>query len=321
MKNLQQIESRILSGHLLTLPEALELLHQADSSALCEAADRVRHHFMGERMDTCSIMNARSGRCTEDCKWCSQSAHHSSKIDIYPLTGTQEALRHARDNYSKGIGRFSLVTSGRAMTDREIERSCGIYGEIQRQCPGLKLCASMGLLGKQQLQRLKEAGVGHYHCNIETAPSYFPELCSTHTMEEKLQTIRWAQQAGLKVCSGGIIGMGETPEQRIEMAFTLREIGVDSIPVNVLNPIPGTKLEGTPPLTDDELLRTFALFRLINPTVFIRFAGGRTQLKPEVQRAALHAGVNAAIMGDLLTTIGCTVAEDREMFTSCGFTL
>lgn len=322
MKSFQELEAAILDGYLISNEEALELLHHAGTDALCDAADRVRRHFMGDKLDTCSIMNARSGRCSEDCKWCSQSAHHKAAIDVYPLTGTAEALRHARDNHDKGVGRFSLVTSGRTMTDTQIDRCAEIYRAIAAELPGFRggmLCASMGLLSKGQLQKLKDAGVGSYHCNIETAPSYFPKLCSTHTMGEKLQTIGWAQEIGLKICSGGIIGMGETAEQRVEMAFALREIGVASIPVNVLNPIPGTPLEKTPPLSDDEILRTFALFRLINPGVYIRFAGGRTLLKPRVQERALRSGANAAIVGDLLTTIGSGIAEDKEMFARCGF--
>lgn len=322
MKSLPELEAAILNGYLISYEEALELLHGAGTDALCQAADRVRRHFMGDKLDTCSIMNARSGRCSEDCKWCSQSAHHKARIDIYPLTDAAEALRHARDNHDKGVGRFSLVTSGRTMTDAQIDRCTEIYRTIAAELPGFRngmLCASMGLLNKDQLRKLKEAGVGSYHCNIETAPSYFPKLCTTHTLAEKQRTIGWAKEVGLKVCSGGIIGMGETAEQRVEMAFALRDMGVASIPVNVLNPIPGTPLENTPPLSDDEILRTFALFRLINPAVYIRFAGGRTLLKPEIQEQALRGGANAAIVGDLLTTIGSGIVEDKEMFARCGF--
>lgn len=324
MKNLQELTADILGGYLITAEEALELLRHAETDALCNAADRVRRHFMGDRVDTCSIMNARSGRCSEDCKWCSQSAHHQTKIEVYPLTETAEALRHARDNHDKGVGRFSLVTSGRTMTDTQVEKCAEIYRAIAAECEGFRggmLCASMGLLNKEQLRKLKDSGVGSYHCNIETAPSHFPKLCTTHSLAEKRRTIAWAKEVGLKICSGGIIGMGETPEQRVEMAFTLREMEVASIPVNVLNPIPGTPLENTPPLSDDEILRTFAMFRLINPGVYIRFAGGRTLLKPEIQERALRSGVNAAIVGDLLTTIGSGVAEDKEMFARCGFSL
>lgn len=322
MKSIGELTVRILGGYLIFPEEALELLRQGETDALCEAADRVRRHFMGDKLDTCSIMNARSGRCSEDCKWCSQSAHHKTEIDVYPLTGKAEALRHARDNHDKGVGRFSLVTSGRTMTDAQVDKCAEIYRAIAAECEGFRsgmLCASMGLLNREQLRKLKDAGVGSYHCNIETAPSFFPKLCSTHTLDEKLRTIGWAREAGMKICSGGIIGMGETAEQRVEMAFALRDMGVASIPVNVLNPIPGTPLENTPPLSDDDILRTFALFRLINPAVYIRFAGGRTLLKPEIQERALRSGVNAAIVGDLLTTIGSGIAQDKEMFTRCGF--
>lgn len=316
---LRKLEEDILNGYLVSFEEARNLWERAPLDELCEAADRIRKHFMGDRLDTCSIMNARSGRCSEDCKWCSQSAHHTSNVAIYPLTSTEEALKHAMDNHSKGIGRFSLVTSGRTMTDREVQRSCEIYREIGKQCQGLKLCASMGLLKKDQLQALKDAGIGHYHCNIETAPSFFGELCSTHTMEEKFETIRAAKEVGLRVCSGGIIGMGESLEQRLEMAFALREIGADSIPVNILNPIAGTKLENQPPLPAEEIIRTFAIYRIIHPTAYIRFAGGRAQLSPQMQEKALKSGVNAALVGDLLTTIGSAVSEDMELFDRCGF--
>lgn len=309
----------IKEGHLISPDEAQQLWQNADLEELCHAANQIRIHFMGNRIDTCSIMNARSGRCSEDCKWCSQSAHNHTKVDIYPLVSSTEALRHATDNHSKGVGRFSLVTSGRTMNDNEIERSCAIYNDISAKCQGLGLCASMGLLRKEQLEKLHAAGVRNYHCNIETAPSYFGTLCTTHTFEDKKQTIEWAKEVGLSICSGGIIGMGESAEQRLEMAFALRYLDVVSIPINILNPIPGTPLEGTAPLSDDEILRTFAIFRLINPRVYIRFAGGRTLISPEIQARALQSGVNAAIVGDLLTTIGCTVKEDREMFTRCGF--
>lgn len=324
MKTLSELEAAIVDGYRLSTEEALDLLHGADLDGLCEAADRVRQRCMGDRFDTCSIMNARSGRCSEDCKWCAQSAHHRTAIDVYPLTNKEEALRHARDNHDKGVARFSLVTSGRTMTDEQIDRCVEIYRTIADECSGFrngKLCASMGLLSREQLLKLKEGGVGHYHCNIETAPSHFPKLCTTHTLDEKLKTIGWAKEVGLKICSGGIIGMGETAEQRIEMAFALRDIGVASIPVNILNPIPGTPLEKMDRLSDDDILRTFALFRLINPRAYIRFAGGRTLLKPELQERILHSGANAAVVGDLLTTIGSGIAEDWELFTRNGFSL
>lgn len=317
MIDILEVEQQILSGVDLTLAQAKEVAESIDTELLSACADSIRQHFMGNRVDSCSIMNARSGRCSEDCKWCSQSVHHNTNIDIYPLVSKEEALRHALDNHSKGVGRFSLVTSGRTMSDRDIERSCEIYRTIAHNC-NIYMCASMGLLNKEQLAKLKESGVGHYHCNIETAPSHFPTLCTTHTMQEKLQTIEWAKEVGLKICSGGIIGMGESMEQRIEMAFTLRDIGVVSIPMNILNPIEGTPMQGTAQLTDDEILRTFALFRLINPKAHIRFAGGRNRIS-HIQDKALRSGINAALVGDLLTTIGSNIEEDKALFAKCGF--
>lgn len=319
MIDIQTIENEIINGYLISQTEALEIAESTPLEALCASANRIRQHFMGNRIDTCSIMNARSGRCSEDCKWCSQSAHHKTDVEIYPLVSKEEALTHALDNHSKGIGRFSLVTSGRTMTDKEIDKATEIYKEIGGKC-SIKLCASMGLLNKEQLLKLKAAGVGHYHCNMETAPSYFPSLCTTHTWQQKTQTITWAREAGLKICSGGIIGMGESLAQRVELALTLRELGVDSVPMNILNPIPGTKLENTPPLTDSEILQTFAIFRLINPKAQIRFAGGRTRIA-DIQEKALLSGVSAALMGDLLTTIGASTQQDKEMFAKLGLTM
>lgn len=319
MLDIQTIENKIINGYLISQAEAIEITKNTPLEDLCAAANRIREHFMGNHIDTCSIMNAKSGRCSENCKWCSQSAHHKTDVEIYPLVSNQEALTHALDNHSKGIARFSLVTSGRTMNDNEIDKATEIYNEIARNC-SIKLCASMGLLNKEQLLKLKASGVGHYHCNMETAPSYFPSLCTTHTWQQKVQTITWAKEAGLKICSGGIIGMGESLEQRIELAFTLREIGADSIPMNILNPIPGTKLENTPPLTDDEILQAFAIFRLINPKAQIRFAGGRTRIA-DIQEKALLSGVSAALMGDLLTTIGASTQQDKEMFAKLGFTM
>lgn len=304
-------------GRRLSGDEAAELAHSAPTDQLTAMADRLRRHFHADMIDTCSIMNARSGRCPEDCKWCSQSRFHTSQVDIYPLVDAAEALEMAQYNASKGIRRFSLVTSGRGMTDAEVDKAAAIFAEIDRTTT-IGLCASMGLLTREQLQRLWDSGVRRYHCNLETAPSYFPHLCTTHTTEDKIRTIRAAQEVGMEVCSGGIVGMGETMEQRIELAVTLRELGVRSIPVNVLNPIRGTALEGTPPLSDDELVRTIAMFRIVVPDAHIRFAGGRILFK-HLERRLLHGGVSASIMGDMLTTSGSDIDSDREMFINEGF--
>ncbi len=307
----------IVSGLRLGYGQATDLANAYGVEELCGLADRLRRHFLGQRYETCSIMNARSGLCSEDCKWCSQSRFHTSKVDVYPLVGPREAVDDAQRNERMGVERFSLVTSGRTMSDADIDRVCALYEEIGRNSR-IKLCASMGLLDQQKMARLKAAGVTRYHCNLESAPSFFPTLCTTHTTEEKLATLRAARDAGMEICSGGIIGMGESRNQRIELAVALREAGVDSIPLNILNPIAGTALEGAPPLTDEEIMLTAAIFRITNPEVHIRLAGGRIIIGRLVPRL-LHAGISAAIVGDMLTTVGTDTLTDMEMFEREGF--
>lgn len=315
--DLRQLGQRIKDGYRIGAAEASALSRLGDKGPLYALADELRRHFRGNRLDTCSIMNARSGRCSEDCRWCSQSKYHRTDIEVYPLVGEEAAVEMGVRNAAEGIGRFSLVTSGRALSDAEVDRACAIYRRLGREAR-IGLCASMGLLTLPQLRRLKESGVERYHCNLETAPSYFPRLCTTHTAEEKLRTLAWAKEAGLEICSGGIIGMGETAEHRIELALKLREIGAVSVPVNILNPIRGTALEGAPPLKDEEVLTAFALFRIIHPEADIRFAGGRLLIR-HIQEKALRGGVNAVMMGDLLTTPGAQMEEDRALFRRCGY--
>ncbi len=312
-----RLEDKILAGYRLGYDDVLELIRTTPPEELYELAHRLRTHYQGKRIDTCSIMNARSGRCSEDCKWCAQSKFYKTNIDIYPLVGETEAVQEAAHNASKGVGRFSLVTSGRTLANADVDRVCAIYRCIRREVP-IALCASLGLLSREQLLKLRESGVERYHCNMETAPSYFPKLCSTHTQEEKLRTIEWAKEVGLEICSGGIIGMGESMEQRVELAVTLQKIGVVSIPVNVLHPIPGTPLSGVVPLTDAEVLTTMAMMRIVNPEADIRLAGGRCMIK-RLEEKVLYCGVSASIVGDLLTTTGSAIDADKAMFQRCGF--
>ncbi len=314
---MERLENKIREGYRVGYDEAVEIEKEWSTEDLCTLAGRLRTVYTGNYLDTCSIMNARSGQCSENCKWCSQSMFHKTDIDIYPLVGMAEALEMARHNTAKGVRRFSLVTSGRTMSDRDVDRCAAIYRAIGRECD-IYLCASMGLLGREQLQRLYDSGVRRYHCNLETAPSYFPEVCTTHTSQEKMQTIRWAMEVGMEVCSGGIIGMGETMTQRIELAVTLAGLGIKSIPVNILNPVKGTALENMPPLTDVEILRTVAMFRIINPDAHIRFAGGRNLIK-HLEPALLHSGISASIVGDMLTTSGADIDTDKAMFKKEGF--
>ena len=319
MESVSGLEKKIEEGYRPDYDEALSLMRSLSLEDLCALAHALRLRYQGKRVDMCSIMNARSGKCGEDCKWCSQSRFHHTDIEVYPLVDAEAALREAVHNASKGVSRFSLVTSGRTLSPADIERICAIYRRIGSECP-IKLCASLGLLNREQLFQLKESGVTRYHCNLETAPSYFPQVCTTHTIEEKLQTIEWAREVGLEICSGGIIGMGESEEQRVEFALAIRQTGAVSIPVNILNPIPGTRLAGMPPLKDEEVIRAVAMIRILNPEASVRLAGGRSRIKA-VEPELFRCGISGSIVGDLLTTTGSDIDTDKAMFLRLGFEL
>lgn len=314
---IQSLKEEILKGKLISMDEALKLLKTDALSSLLDAANEIRQHFCGDAFDLCSITNARSGKCGENCKWCSQSVHNDAKVEKYELVDRKEVMQQAQKHDSDGVHRYSLVTSGRTISDGNLDQLLDMYREMKKNTT-LKLCASMGLLTRSQLRKLKDAGVGHYHCNLETARSNFDSLCTTHSYDEKVETIKTALEEGIQVCSGGIIGMGESFEQRLEMAFELRELGIQSVPINILNPIDGTPLEGTASLSDEEILKTFAIYRFILPASKIRFAGGRLQIR-HLQEQLLKGGVNASLVGDLLTTIGSDVKQDLDDFKKAGF--
>lgn len=317
---IERLKQFVLDGGELDEQQALQLAATTDREALHEAAHQITRHFMGNRFDTCSIINARSGNCSEDCKWCAQSGHYPTKVTLYPLLPADECVRQAAYNRRQGIRRFALVTSGKRVSAKDMEKVTDTFRQI-KAAADIQCCASMGLLDAERLQTLFDSGVENYHCNIETAPSHFRTLCTTHTMEEKIETIRTARRIGFRICSGGIIGMGETVEQRVEMALFLRREGILSIPLNMLQPIAGTPLGEVMPLGEEEFLDTIALFRFINPKAYLRFSGGRAQLSVAAQRRALHIGINSAIVGDLLTTIGSRVEEDKALFAAEGYSL
>ena len=314
------MKQKIINGYRLTYAEALKLLKTWSDDELFTLANDLREHFLGRKLSTCMIMNAKSGKCTEDCKWCSQSVFHNTDVKVYDFVREEEVWAKANLAENKKVEFFSLVTSGRKLSAKQVKRATQLYRKARQIYPSLNFCASMGLLNKSELQELYSAGVRRYHCNIETAPSLFPTLCSTHTQQQKLKTIKWAKEVGMEVCSGGIIGMGESMKQRIEMAVLLQKLQILSIPINVLIPIKGTALEQAKPLTDKELLQTFALFRIINPEADIRLAGGRVRIC-HIQDKALQCGVSASMVGNLLTTTAYDIDEDIKHFKELNYEL
>lgn len=313
---ISKLEEKIKDGELINYEEALELSKTEDLEALIKAADRIRDKFNGKVVDICSIMNAKSGKCTEDCRYCAQSAHYKTNVQEYGLVDTKEAVELARENEREGVNRFSLVTSGRALTGKEFKKAVKIYSTLRNEVK-MDLCASLGIITREQLEELKSVGITMYHHNLETSRDYYKDICTTHSYEERIDTIKAAKAAGLRVCSGGIIGMGETMEDRIKMAMDLQKLQVYSIPVNVLNPVKGTPLENAERLTDEEILRTIAVFRFINPKSQIRLAGGRSLIAKDGQDC-LRAGANATISGNYLTTVGNKIVDDIKMIKDVG---
>lgn len=317
-KYVGSLADEIIKGRRLVRGDDTAALIGAELGVLARAADRIRKELCGDDFDLCSIINGRSGKCPENCRFCAQSAHNHTGAREYPFLDEETILKECRHNAEKGVRRFSIVTAGRALSGEEFEKALSAYRRMSAEC-GIKLCASHGLLTDEQLLRLRESGVTTYHCNIETSRRYFPSICTTHSFDDKTDCIKRAMKAGLNVCSGGIIGMGETWEDRADMAFTLAELGVRSVPINALTPIKGTPLESLEPLSGNDIIRTAALFRFILPEAYIRFAAGRNRLEGSGAQAFL-SGMNAAITGDMLTTSGNSIAEDTELLGRLGFT-
>lgn len=312
----KQIKDKIINGIDITYNEALSLIN-APFDELLNCADEIREHFCKNIFDVCSIINAKSGRCSEDCKFCAQSAHYKTDISEYQLLDKDKIVKEALYMAEKGVLRFSIVTSGKALTDKDVDIIAEVIKEIKSKS-NISICASLGLLSASNFEKLKNAGLERVHNNLETSKNYFPKVCSTHTFDDKVNALKKAQSSGLSVCSGGIIGLGETMHDRIDLAFSLKELGIKSVPLNILSNIKGTPYENNKKLSVDEILRTAAIFRFILPDAFIRLAGGRAQLSDGGKKAFL-SGVNAVITGDMLTTSGISVDTDMQMIKDTGY--
>lgn len=311
------LADEIINGRRLKKGEDLSFFETCPAEDLYSGADRIRKHFVGDKVDLCSIINGRSGRCPEDCKYCAQSAHHKTDCEVYDFLPQDKITEMCELNAREGVDRFSIVTAGRALTGEEFEKAIEAYKEMHSKYD-IELCASMGFLTEEQFVRLREVGVTSYHHNIETSRRNFPNICTTHTYDQKLETLKKIKAAGLYICSGGILGMGEDFADRCDMALDLAEAGADSIPLNVLMPIKGTPLEDMAMLSEEEIMRSIALFRYINPTADIRLAAGRALLTGDGE-LALQAGASASITGNMLTTVACaTIRSDKEMIKKIG---
>jgi biotin synthase len=317
---LELLEHRIVAGGRMVREEADLLLDIPDEGImyLLATADRIRIRFKGNQFDSCSLINARAGLCSEDCAFCAQSSHYKSESDTYPLVSQETIISAARAAKDAGASRFCTVTSGGALSEKEfqvlVDSLEKVHGEVD-----IALDASLGFLDENRADRLRAAGVTRYNHNLETSREHYPNICKTHSFDQRVETVRTSIKKGISACCGGILGLGETPSQRLDMAFTLEELGVDCVPINILNPRPGTPLQDARPPQPLEILKTLAIFRMILPRATIKIAGGREQNLGDFQGMALRSGANGMIIGGYLTTAGRSVEADKAMVHQAGY--
>lgn len=310
--------AKVLNGETLTREEALALaenIHQEDLPDLLALANRIRKKFV-PKIHPCSIVNAKSGRCSENCRFCAQSAHYDTGIETYALLKPEEVLAAAQKVYASGIRRFGYVTSGCGyrQVNGEFLQILKTLDLLHEQLPDMELCVSSGILSDETARLLAEHHTYRYNMNLQSSPARYAELIAdTHSIQEKINTIRILQKYGITNCTGGIFGLGESWVDRIDLAFAIRDLDVEGIPLNVLLPIRGTPLEKQPLLPTAELAKAFALFRLINPAKMIKFAAGRETLMKDFQGLLMLAGASGFITGGYLTTRGRSIEDDLQM--------
>ena len=317
---IKHLEKKILKGNHLSREEAFYIANISGTEIfeLFVSANIIRNHFRGTNVDLCSIVNAKSGACPEDCSFCVQSSKSKAEIKVYPLIDKKIVIKQAKKAKNSGAKRFSVVTSGRKVSDRELSAITDMIYEIREI--GLFPCVSLGLLKEKELAVLKSAGLDRYHHNLETSESFFPQICGTHSYADKIKTIDAVKSIGLSICSGGIFGMGETWQDRIDMAFMLKELNVDSIPINFLIPIKGTVLGYREFLHPFEALKIISLYRFILPQKEIRICGGRMQVLGEFNSMVFFAGADSLLTGNYLTTSGRNYEDDLRLIKTYGFT-
>ena len=298
--------------------EELLKLYNMDLDELLEISSK----YIKNEVEFCSLVNARNGKCSQNCKYCAQSSHYCTNIETFPIIEVEEVKKAAQEARENKVSRFAIVTSGRTPDEgRDFQIELDMIKEINK-IDGLQSCASIGILNEEQAKLLAETGLKRFHHNINTCRSYYPEVCTTHTYQDRVDTCKLVKKYGMELCCGVILGMGETVEQRIEMAMELAEIQPDSIPINILMPIPETPFENYHDKIDEEnVLRTLAVFKIANPNSILRFCGGRMRLSEENQKKALNTCVEGIMVGNYLTTIGKAPEEDIEMIKGLGKTI
>lgn len=300
------------------IKELLEL-YNLPVDKLIEISSKITEENFENSVEFCSIISAKTGKCGENCKYCSQSSHNKAKINIHPLISLEEVRKAAESAKENGASRFCVVTSGKSPEKEDFPKILEMIKTVAG-IDGLHSCCSLGILDEKQIKELKEAGVERYNHNINTAESFHNNICTTHNFQDRINTIKLIQKYGIEACAGVIIGMGETREQRIEMALELAELNPKSVPINFLNPIDGTPLENlSDAIDEEEILKTICIFRIVLPKALIRYAGGRTtRFSEEYQKLGIKAGINALLVGNYLTTTGSTPKKDVELIESFG---
>jgi biotin synthase len=317
---IKHLEKKILSGSSISKEDALNIakISGDDIFDLFISANKIRNHFRGNKVELCSIVNAKSGACPEDCSFCAQSVKSKAEIEVYPLLKKELVIQKAKEAKQSGAKRFSIVTSGRKSSNRDLFAIADMISEIREK--GLLPCASLGLLREKELEILKSAGLGRYHHNLETSERFFPKICSTHSYTDKLKTVDAVKSIGLSICSGGIFGLGETWQDRIDMAFLLKDLNVDSVPINFFIPIKGTALGHRGLLHPFEALKILSLYRFILPQKEIRICGGRIQILNEFNSMVFFAGADSLLTGNYLTTTGRSYKDDLRLIELYGLT-